>query len=423
MDSANSESGGETTINWWHAMGGNLGETVDALAADFNEQSSSVTVETSYKGSYSETLNAVTSAIGAGEAPELAQIVDLGSRLAIDSGAFVPMEEALPSDRIDWSDFQDPVIDYYSFDNTVYSMPFNSSNPIFYYNKDMFEEAGLDPESPPSTFAEVREASETVVNQGIAEQGITFANVSWFPEQWFAEANVPLVNEENGRAGDPTEVNLDTETARRVFSWWADMYADGLYNHAGVGAWGAAQQAFLNGQTAMWISSTAGVASATAGAEENGFELGTGYYPTAGDTRTGVVIGGASLWMTRGQSDAKKQGLTDFLLWLAEAEQQAFWHQNTGYFPVSDSAVEYLEEDGWFDENPNFQTAFDQLQETERTVATQGWQAGPASKVRTIIQDGYVSMINSDVTVDSKLAEMKSEADDALQSYIQSKGN
>ena len=423
MDSANSESGGETTINWWHAMGGNLGETVDALAADFNEQSSSVTVETSYKGSYSETLNAVTSAIGAGEAPELAQIVDLGSRLAIDSGAFVPMEEALPSDRIDWSDFQDPVIDYYSFDNTVYSMPFNSSNPIFYYNKDMFEEAGLDPESPPSTFAEVREASETVVNQGIAEQGITFANVSWFPEQWFAEANVPLVNEENGRAGDPTEVNLDTETARRVFSWWADMYADGLYNHAGVGAWGAAQQAFLNGQTAMWISSTAGVASATAGAEENGFELGTGYYPTAGDTRTGVVIGGASLWMTRGQSDAKKQGLTDFLLWLAEAEQQAFWHQNTGYFPVSDSAVEYLEEDGWFDENPNFQTAFDQLQATEQTVATQGWQAGPASKVRTIIQDGYVSMINSDVTVDSKLAEMKSEADDALQSYIQSKGN
>ena len=422
-DGESSGSSGETTINWWHAMGGNLGETVDALAADFNEQSSSVTVETSYKGNYSETLNAVTSAIGAGEAPELAQIVDLGSRLAIDSGAFVPMEEALPSDRIDWSDFQDPVIEYYSFDDTVYSMPFNSSNPIFYYNKDMFEEAGLDPESPPSTLAGVREASETVVDRGVAEQGITFANVSWFPEQWFAQANVPLVNEQNGRSGDPTEINLDTRTADRVFSWWADMHADGLYNHAGVGGWGAAQQAFLNKQTAMWISSTAGVASATAGAKENNFELGTGYYPTPGDTRTGVVIGGASLWMTRGLSDVKKQGLTDFLLWLAEAKQQAFWHQNTGYFPVSDSAVAYLEEDGWFRENPNFQTAFDQLQATEQTVATQGWQAGPASNVRTIIQDGYVSMINSGVGVDTKLTEMKTEADQAMQSYIQSKGS
>lgn len=404
-------------------MGGNLGETVDALATDFNEQSDSVTIETSYKGSYDETLNAVTSAIGAGEAPELAQIVDLGSRLAIDSGAFEPMEEALPSDRIDWSDFQDPVIDYYSFDDTVYSMPFNSSNPIFYYNKNMFEEAGLDAESPPTTLEGVRQASETVVNQGIAEQGITFANVSWFPEQWFAQANEPLVNQQNGRADDPTEVNLDTGTADRIFSWWNDMHADGLYNHAGVGGWGAAQQAFLNKQTAMFISSTAGVAATTAGAQENGFELGTGYYPTVSGDRTGVVIGGASLWMTRGLSDQKKQGLTDFLLWLAEAEQQAFWHRNTGYFPVSDSAVDLLESNGWFDENPNFQTAFDQLQETESTVATQGWQAGPASKVRTIIQDGYVSMINSDVTVDAKLTEMKANADRALESYIQSKGN
>jgi len=423
-DSANNQAGssGQTTIRWWHAMGGNLGETVEALASDFNDQSDTVTVETSYKGSYTETLNAVTSAIGAGEAPELAQIVDLGSRLAIDSGAFVPMEEALPSDRIDWSDFQDPVIDYYSFDDTVYSLPFNSSNPIFYYNKDMFEEAGLDPESPPETLEEIRAASETVVSDGIAEQGITFANVAWFPEQWFAEAGEPLVNERNGRADDPTEINLDTDVANRIFSWWSDMHDDGLYNHAGVGAWGAAQQAFLNGKTAMWISSTAGVASATAGAEENGFELGTGYYPTPGQTRTGVVIGGASLWMTRGLSEAKKQALTDFLLWLSEAEQQAFWHRNTGYFPISDSAVQLLEDEGWFDENPNFQTAFDQLSETESSVATKGWQAGPATEVRTLMQDGYVSMINSDVTVEEKLTSMKSEADTVLQDYIDSKG-
>ncbi|WP_134671788.1 ABC transporter substrate-binding protein [Halorussus marinus] len=421
--SASDTSSGETTIEWWHAMGGNLGETVDALAEDFNEQSDGVTVETSYKGSYTETLNAVTSAIGAGEAPDLAQIVDLGCRLAIDSGAFEPMEEALPSDRIDWSDFQDPVINYYSFDDTVYSLPFNSSTPIFYYNKDKFAEAGLDPESPPTTFEGIRAASETVVDQGVAEQGITFANVSWFPEQWFAEAGVPLVNEENGRADDPTEINLDTDTADRIFGWWADMYDDGLYNHAGKGAWDAAQQAFLNGKTAMWISSTAGVAAATEGAADNGFELGTAYFPTPGDTRTGVVIGGASLWMTRGLSDAKKEAVTDFLLWLAEAEQQAFWHRNTGYFPISDSAVEQLDDDGWFDDNPNFRTAFDQLKETETTTATQGWQAGPASKVRDIIQDGYISMINSDVGVDEKLGQMKTEADAALQDYIESKGS
>ena len=422
LGSASSGGGGTTTLSWWHAMGGNLGETVDALASDFNEQSDSVEVETSYKGNYNETLNAVTSAVKANEAPELAQIVDLGGRLAIDSGAFVPMEEALPSDRIDWSDFQDAVINYYSFDDTVYSLPFNSSNPIFYYNKDMFEEAGLDTESPPSTLGDVRAAAETVVDQGVAESGITFANVSWFPEQWFAEAGQTLVNNRNGRADDPTEINLDTDVGRRVFNWWNSMYEDDLYIHAGVGEWGAAQQAFLNGKTAMWISSTAGVASATEGAAENNFELGTGYYPTPGDTRAGVVIGGASLWMTEGLSEAKRGALTDFLLWLAEADQQAFWHKNTGYFPISDSAVAQLEDEGWFEENPNFKTAFDQLRETELTPATQGWQAGPAQEVRSVIQEGYVDMIDAGTDVEEKLASMKSNADGILQDYVRSKG-
>jgi sn-glycerol 3-phosphate transport system substrate-binding protein len=411
------------SITWWHAMGGNLGETVDELANQFNEQSDSVEVETSYKGDYNETLNAVTSAVKSGEAPELAQIVDLGGRVAIDSGAFAPMEEALPDDRIEWGDFQDEVIRYYSFDDTVYSMPFNSSTPIFYYNKDMFEEAGLDPESPPTTMAGIKDTSETLVANDVCEKGITFANVSWFPEQWFTQMDVALVNEENGRAGDPTEIRLDSDAGKRIFGWWADMHDDDLYDHAGKGGWGAAQQAFLNGKTGMWISSTAGVASATDGAEENGFELGTAYYPTPTDKRTGVVIGGASLWMTEGLSEGKKNAVTDFLLWLAEAEQQAFWHKNTGYFPISDSAVTQLEDEGWFDENPNFQTAFDQLKDTKTTTATKGWQAGPAQEVRSIIQDGYVSMINSDVTVEEKLSDMKTESDAILQDYVESKGN
>jgi len=418
-----SEESGTTKLSWWHAMGGNLGETVDSLAKQFNEQSDSVQVETSYKGDYNETLNAVTSAVKSGQAPELAQIVDLGARLAIDSGAFVPMEEALPADRINWNDFQDEVIRYYSFDDTVYSLPFNSSTPIFYYNKDMFDEAGLDTESPPTTMAEIKDVGQTLVDEGVCEKGITFANVSWFPEQWFTEMDVPLVNNENGRAGDPTEIRLDGDAAERIFGWWTEMYDEDLYIHAGKGGWGAAQQAFLNEKTGMWISSTAGVASATEGAEENGFELGTAYYPTPTDKRTGVVIGGASLWMTEGLSDQKKSAVTDFLLWLAEADQQAFWHKNTGYFPISDSAVTQLEDEGWFEENPNFQTAFDQLKDTKSTTATKGWQAGPAQEVRSIIQDGYVSMINSDVTVEEKLSEMKTEADSVLQDYVESKGN
>jgi sn-glycerol 3-phosphate transport system substrate-binding protein len=304
----------------------------------------------------------------------------------------------------------------------VQSLPFNSSNPILYYNKDMFAEAGLDPSSPPANLAEIRSASEAIVQNTDAEKGITFANVSWFPEQWFAQANETLVNNGNGRDGDPTEINLDKDVADRIFRWWANMFEDDLYLNAGVGGWGAAQQAFVNQKTGLYISSTAGVAATTEGAAEKGFDLGTAYYPVPGDTRTGVVIGGASLWMTKSVPQEKKEAAAEFFRWLSQPEQQAAWHRGTGYFPITKDAVSLLEEEGWFDENPNFRTAFEQLNDTEVTPATQGFQCGPSSEVRSVIQDGYVSMINSDVEVDAKLEEMKTEADGILQDYIESKG-
>lgn len=217
-------------------MGGNLGETVKQLASDFSAQSDSITVQTSYKGSYYETLNAVTSAIWAGNPPAIAQVVDLGSRLAVDSGQFEAIETVLPD--IDWGRYHDPVIDYYTWNGQVQSLPFNSSNPILYINEDMFREVGLDPSDPPANFEEIRSASQAIVGNTDAEKGITFANISWFPEQWFAQANEPLVNNGNGRDGDPTEINLDTDVADRIFNWWTDMYDDDLYLHAGIGAWG-----------------------------------------------------------------------------------------------------------------------------------------------------------------------------------------
>ncbi|SHH57704.1 carbohydrate ABC transporter substrate-binding protein, CUT1 family [Halobaculum gomorrense] len=414
--------GGNVTIDWWHAMGGNLGQTVNELASEFSKQSDSVTVEPSYKGSYYETLNATTSAIKAGKPPTVAQIVDLGSRLAIDSGAFATIEDVM-GDTVDWSRYHDPVIDYYTWNGKVQSLPFNSSNPILYINTDAFEAAGLDPSNPPANFAEVKRAARALVDEGVTEKGITFANVSWFPEQWFAEANETLVNHGNGRKDDPTEIHLDKPVASDIFSWWTEMYDEGLYLHAGKGGWGVASQAFQNEKTGMYISSTAGVAGTTKGAAQNGFGLETAYYPVPASTRTGVVIGGASLWMVDSVSDEKKRAATEFFNWLSEPEQQAKWHRGTGYFPITKDAVTLLEKDGWFEKNPNFRTAFEQLDDTETTQATKGFQCGPSQKVRDIVSEAYITMINSDRAVDDVLATAKGNADDALQQYIESKGN
>jgi sn-glycerol 3-phosphate transport system substrate-binding protein len=405
------------TIQFWHAMGGDLAQRIDDITNSFEEQSDGITVETTSRNSYRDNLNATTSAVSSGNPPALSQIFEIGTQLAIDSQAFVPVEDIIPSDRINFDNFLDPVLDFYRVDGKLNSMPFNSSNAIMMYNRDAFEEAGLDPDDPPQTYQGITEASNTLTSEGVVDQGMTFPNHSWFVEGWMAQQNTTLVNNENGRAGRATESNLDTDAAQNIFEWWTDLYEQDQYLNPGIEAWGEAQQAFLTQKTGMIIYSTSSIAPMQQGASDNGFELDTAYLPAPNGERTGLPIGGASLWVPRGLSDAQQQAAAELLLFMTQPEQQARWHRGTGYFPVREEAITQLEDDGFYEENPAFRTAIDQLNETESTPATSGALMGPFPEVRTIIEEGYVSMIQGNTNVSDGLSQMKSDVDETLQSY------
>jgi sn-glycerol 3-phosphate transport system substrate-binding protein len=412
-------SGSETvSIRFWHAMGGELGQFIDTLASEFQSQTDGVELEATQKGSYRETLNATTSAVQAGNPPAVAQIFEIGTQLAIDSGVFAPVEEVIPDGAVDFDNYLDSVLNYYRIDGTLNSMPFNSSNAIFYYNKDAFAEAGLDPENPPTTFQGVADASQTLTGEGVVETGTTWPNHSWFVEQWFAEQGQPLVNNDNGRSGRATEAFLESDASRRIFEWWSNLHEDGQYLNPGIEAWGEAQQAFLTQQTGILGYSTSSIAPMKQGAQENGFELGTMPLPVPEGMREGVVIGGASLWTPADLSSAKQDAAGEFLAWLTQPEQQKRWHTNTGYFPVREEAISQLESEGFYDENPNFTTAIDQLRATNDSPATRGALLGAFREVRTIVEEGYVSMIqNPDRAVGDVLSRVDADAESAIQSY------
>ncbi|MEA5386573.1 extracellular solute-binding protein [Haloarculaceae archaeon H-GB2-1] len=145
-DTASSSS--DVTIKFWHAMGGDIAKLLEDMGSDFESQADGVTLDITSKGSYRDTLNATTSAVQAGNPPAVAQIFEIGTQLALDSGAFTPVEDIIPKDKIDYDNFLESVLSYYRIDGKLNSMPFNSSNAIFFYNKDAFAEAGLDPENP-----------------------------------------------------------------------------------------------------------------------------------------------------------------------------------------------------------------------------------------------------------------------------------
>ncbi len=413
-----SGGGSDVTIKFWHAMGGDLAQRIDDIVDSFEEQSDGITVETTSRNSYRDNLNATTQAVGSGDPPALSQIFEIGTQLALDSQAFVPVEEIIPSDRIDYDNFLDPVLDFYRIDGTLNSMPFNSSNAIMMYNRDAFEEAGLDPDSPPTTFEGVTEAANTLTSETDIEVGLTGPNHSWFVESWMAQQDATLVNNDNGRSGRATETNLTSDAAQNIFEWWVDLYEQDQYLNPGIEAWGEAQQAFLTQETGMIIYSTSSIAPMKQGAADNGFELDTAFMPSPGGDRTGLPIGGASLWVPQGLSDAQQQAAGELLLYMTQPEQQATWHTGTGYFPVREESITQLEDDGFYEENPSFRTAIDQLNETESTPATSGALMGPFPEVRTIIEEGYVEMIQNEGTdVASALEDVKSDADSAIQSY------
>ncbi len=406
-------------VNFWHAMGGQRTAFIQRMVEDFNFTHPNIEVSAEYKGSYRDTLNASILAAKQGSAPHVVHIFEVGSQLAIDAGIFMPFENTVKdSDYAMLDDFVDGVANYYRIDNKFYSIPFNSSNPVLYYNKTLFKKAGLDPETPPTTFSEVIEVSKKLMSSGAATYGITWPLHTWFIEQWMANQGALLANNENGRKDRATDILADSEDMKKIMSWWKQLYDEKLYVYSGKAEdWDGANNLFVSGQAAMLVTSTSDVTTMQNAASENHFELGTGPLPAPdGVERQGVVVGGASLWMPKGHSEKENDATKTFLLWFTNTENEVRWHKGTGYFPVRKSAVTVLEKQQWFAKNPAYKAAFDQLLATKPTRATQGALLGMFPELRTIMEDA-VQKIFAGTSIDDALADADKRADAALKKY------
>ncbi len=419
MLAANAFGADKTEVTFWHAMGGKRAAFIQRMVEDFNYTHQNVEVSAEYKGSYRDTLNAAILAYKQGTPPNVVQIFEVGSQVALDSGIFMPFEDTVrQGDFAMLDDFVDGVANYYRINGKFNSIPFNSSNPILYYNKTLFKKAGLNPDNPPETFGEVLEACAAIVDSGAAPKGITWPLHCWFVEQWMANQGALLANNENGRAARATDILVDSEPMMKIMNWWKELYDQGYYAYSGKPEdWDGSNSLFISGQVAMHITSTSDVTIMQNAAADNGFELGTGFLPAPdGVELQGVIVGGASLWLPKGHPEAVNQATKEFLLWFTNTENEVRWHKGTGYFPVRKSAVDVLEVQHWFEKNPAYRAAFDQLLQTKPTRATQGALLGMFPELRTIVTDA-VQKIFSGTDVQAALQEADKRADSALKKY------
>ncbi|MEZ9925606.1 sn-glycerol-3-phosphate ABC transporter substrate-binding protein UgpB [Vibrio breoganii] len=378
----------KTEVEWWHAMGGALGQKVNEIAADFNASQSEYEIKPVFKGSYAETMTGAIAAFRAKEQPAIVQVFEVGTATMMGAQqAIYPVYQLMEDTKepFDADDYLSSVTGYYtSNDGKMLSMPFNSSTPVMYYNQDMFEKAGI--KEAPKTWKEMEAVSRKLIASG-EKCGFTTSWQSWVQiENFGARNNIPVATNNNGFDGFDTDYSFNSEPFVKHIEQLGKWSEEGIFKYGGRQSDG--MPLFYTGECAMTMGSSAGLA----GIQENMQDTNIGvaelpYDDTLVSKPQNTIIGGASLWVMRGHSDAQYKGVAKFFSYLSSPEVQADWHQFTGYLPITKEAYELTKEQGFYSKNPGTDTAVLQMTSSEPTVNSKGIRFGNFLQTRDIINE------------------------------------
>ncbi len=381
---------GPIKITWWHAMAGANAKELNHLVDEFNQSQSKYQIDAVYKGDYTQTLTSAIAAFRAHRQPDILQVFEVGTGTMINAkNAIVPVYKLMADHHVgfDPNGFIPAIKGYYTdTDGQMLSMPFNSSTPVLYYNRDEFKKAGLDPDKPPQTWKEMGTDAKKLRDAGV-NCGFTTGWQSWIQiENFAAWHNLPLATEQDGFGGTGARLLINkkpfVEHIAQVAQWSKNhefRYGGRKDNPASL---------FYSGECAMLFESTGLYGSVKANAQN--FKFGVGRLPL--DTRIArhpqnTIIGGASLWVLKGKPDSHYKGIAEFFKFLSQPRQQAEWSRATGYLPVTNAAYQRLKKAGFYAENPGAEVAIKELTLHKPTANSKGLRMGNYSQIRDIINE------------------------------------
>jgi len=416
---------GPVEITYWHAMTRANEEALVALTEEFNGSQDQVQVSLVNQNAYDDNFTKFETAFGTDDSPDLIQLEDTALQRLVDAQAVVPAQACLDADGAKTDDVVARVTNYYSLGGVLYPMPFNVSNPVFYYNKKAFEAAGLDPEVAPTTFAEVRDFAEQITGAGY-EYGFAFKRDPWVLEQFLSLAGEPYVNNDNGRTARATEVAFDTPTASSVFEWLQSGVDAGVFTSNAAGGPSGFDNliSICNGSNAMTIDTSAALGTATQVLESEGcqaeVEVGVAPLPLPSADlagKGGVLVGGAANYLPANGDPVRLAAAYRFAAFLAEPEQQAEWAAATGYIPVRVSSAESQVMLDLWAESPGYKVAFDQLNTGTDNIATAGPVIGDYKGVRDALTDALEALLVEGKDPAAVLQDAVAAANDRIVEY------
>jgi sn-glycerol 3-phosphate transport system substrate-binding protein len=380
----------QTEIQWWHAMGGNLGDTVNQLADGFNKSQKDYKVVPVFKGSYTETLTAAVAAFRAKQGPHIVQVFEVGTaNMMAAKGAVYPVYQVMAdaSEPFDPKAFIGPVYGYYATtDGKLLSMPFNSSTPVLYWNKELLAKAGFDPNKPPTTWPELGEMAKKAVAAG-AKCGFTPQWQTWtMIENYGAWHNLPYATKANGFGGTDIELKFNDPARIKFIQMLADWGKDKTFVYGGRE--GKSTALFTAGDCVFHIASSgsASAIQAALGTDKVGIAM-MPYSPDVAPKPQNSIIGGATLWVLQGRPKGEYKGVAKFLTYLSSTPVQAKWHQETGYVPVTLAAAEETEKSGFYKKFPGREIAVKELTLNPPTENSKGLRIGNFVQIRDVVDE------------------------------------
>ncbi len=403
-------------IQLWHAQRGPREETLNKIVDAYNKSQSKFKVISTHKGSYDETMNAGIAAFRAKKQPHILQVYEVGTQTMMLSGAIYPVVDLMKDTghKIDWSAYLQPVLSYYvSAKNELQSMPFNSSTPVMYYNKDLFQKAGLD--RPPRTWDEVGEFTKKLVDSG-AKYGMTVAWQTWVMiENYSAIHDIPLATKANGFEGLDTELTINNPMVvnhmNRLKTWLDDkrfVYLEREYK--------GPEAAFINGDCAILMDSISAIGALKKNVK---FNWDAAPLPVEASMKEpqNSIIGGASLWVLKGHPKEEYQGVADFLAFMATEDMQILWHKETGYFPITKAAYEKLKAQGYYNQEPLQEVGIKQLMRKDPTPNSRGIRLGSFSQIRDVMNEELEMLWQGKKTAKEALDEAVKRSNELLRQF------
>jgi sn-glycerol 3-phosphate transport system substrate-binding protein len=421
LNALRSAKGKPVQITMWHSMTRANQDTLQKLVDQFNSSQSDAKVSLVNQLDYVQTFNKYKSGLSSGDLPDIVQLQETDQQQMVDTGTVLPASVCARADKYSFSDFLPRVISYFTIQGTQYAMPFNTSGPVLYYNKKAFSAAGLDPNSPPKTLDDVRAAAEKLKANGV-QAPLGLKTEPGFFEHWRGLANKLYVNNSNGRRARATTTAYEDATGREIYSWLSGMVKDGLATtnpDLGTGAFDNLL-GIQSGTHAMAFDTSAAlgtIKSVLAGPNAPNVELGVAPFPSPGPKKGGVLVSGGELFMVNKSSPAKQAAAWKFLKFLDQRDSLTTWAIGTGYLPIRTSSANSPAMQQYWQQNPEFKVAYDQLASGPTTVATSGSVIGNYTGARDAMRDAENSMFLTGTDPKTALKNAAKNATAAIQDY------